>query len=291
MSLKNILEKGKFVITAEIEPPKGTDVSKFFETSESLRGKVDGLNITDQQGAVMRLGSLASCHLLIEKGFEVIFQITCRDRNCIALQSDLLSASVLGIENVLILTGDHPQLGDHPDSKPVFDLDSVQLLQVAKTLEGGYDFSGNKLKKEPKFFLGAATNPGADPLEPEIIKAEKKVKAGAAFFQTQAIYDPVKFKNFIDKIKHLNIFIMAGIVLLKSAKMARYMNENVAGINVPEELIKRMETASDAKKECIEISVSLIKEIKNFCHGIHFMALGWEDLIPEIISKVNLPNE
>src|SRR3990172_6988701 len=254
MSLKEYLEKKKFVVTAEIEPPKGTDLSNFLETAEFLRDKVDGLNITDQQSAVMRLGSLASCHLLIEKGFEVIFQITCRDRNCIALQSDLLSASVLGIENVLILTGDHPQLGDHPDSKPVFDLDSVQLLQVAKTLEGGYDFSGNKLKKEPKFFLGAATNPGADPLEPEIIKAEKKVKAGAAFFQTQAIYDPVKF----------NIFIMAGIVLLKSAKMARYMNENVAGINVPEELIKRMETASDAKKECIEISVSLIKEIKSF---------------------------
>ncbi|OGL41600.1 MAG: 5,10-methylenetetrahydrofolate reductase [Candidatus Schekmanbacteria bacterium RIFCSPHIGHO2_02_FULL_38_11] len=288
MSLKNLFEKGKFVLTAEVEPPKGTDVSKIFEISESLRGKVDGLNITDQQSAVMRLGSLASCHLLIEKGFEVIFQVTCRDRNCIALQSDLLSASVLGIENVLILTGDHPQLGDHPDSKPVFDLDSVQLLQIAKTLEGGHDFVGNKLMKEPNFFLGAAINPGADPIEPEIIKAEKKVKAGASFFQTQAIYDSEKFKQFIEKTKHLNVFIMAGIVLLKSAKMARYMNEKIAGVCVSDDIIERMEKADDKRKECIEISVSIIKGIQDFCHGIHFMALGWEDLIPEIIKRLNL---
>jgi len=236
----------------------------------------------------MRLGSLAASHLLRDKGFEVVFQLTCRDRNRIALQSDLLSASVLGIENVLILTGDHPSLGDHPDSKAVFDLDSVQLLQVAKTLEGGHDIAGNELKNAPKFFLGAALNPCAAPIEPELIKVEKKVKAGASFFQTQAVYDTQGFKNFMEKIKHLNIFVMAGIVLLKSAKMARYMNEKIPGINVPNELIKLMEKTSDKRKECVEISVSIIKEIKNHCHGIHFMAFGWEDLIPEIIGRLNL---
>ena len=288
MSLRELFEKSKFVLTAEIAPPKGTDVSKFLETAESLKGKVDGINVTDQQSAVMRLGSLAACHLLRDKGFEVIYQITCRDRNRIALQSDLLSAAVLGIENVLILTGDHPCLGDHPDAKAVFDLDSVQLLKVAKSLGEGHDIAGNELKKAPKLFLGAALNPCADPLEPEFIKTEKKVKAGASFFQTQAVYDTERFKQFTENIKHLNVFIMAGIVLLKSAKMARYMNEKIAGVNIPDPIIERIEKADDKRKESIEISVSIIKEIQNFCHGIHFMALGWEELIPEIITRLNL---
>ena len=288
MSLRELFEKRKFVLTAEIEPPKGTDVSKFLETAESLKGKVDGINVTDQQSAVMRLGSLAACHLLRDKGFEVIYQITCRDRNRIALQSDLLSAAVLGIENVLILTGDHPCLGDHPDAKAVFDLDSVQLLKVAKSLGEGHDIAGNELKKAPKLFLGAALNPCADPLEPEFIKTEKKVKAGASFFQTQAVYDTERFKQFTENIKHLNVFIMAGIVLLKSAKMARYMNKNIAGVHIPDQIIERMEKADDKRKETIEISVSIIKEIQKFCHGIHFMALGWEELIPEIITRLNL---
>ncbi|OGL45485.1 MAG: 5,10-methylenetetrahydrofolate reductase [Candidatus Schekmanbacteria bacterium RBG_16_38_11] len=288
MSLRELFEKRKFVLTAEIEPPKGTDVSKFLETAESLKGKVDGINVTDQQSAVMRLGSLAACHLLRDKGFEVIYQITCRDRNRIALQSDLLSAAVLGIENVLILTGDHPCLGDHPDAKAVFDLDSVQLLKVAKSLGEGHDIAGNELKKAPKLFLGAALNPCADPLEPEFIKTEKKVKAGASFFQTQAVYDTERFKQFTENIKHLNVFIMAGIVLLKSAKMARYMNEKIAGVNIPDPIIERIEKADDKRKESIEISVSIIKEIQKFCHGIHFMALGWEELIPEIITRLNL---
>ena len=288
MSLRELFEKRKFVLTAEIEPPKGTDVSKFLETAESLKGKVDGINVTDQQSAVMRLGSLAACHLLRDKGFEVIYQITCRDRNRIALQSDLLSAAVLGIENVLILTGDHPCLGDHPDAKAVFDLYSVQLLKVAKSLGEGHDIAGNELKKAPKLFLGAALNPCADPLEPEFIKTEKKVKAGASFFQTQAVYDTERFKQFTENIKHLNVFIMAGIVLLKSAKMARYMNEQIAGVNIPDPIIERIEKADDKRKESIEISVSIIKEIQKFCHGIHFMALGWEELIPEIITRLNL---
>jgi 5,10-methylenetetrahydrofolate reductase len=288
MSLRKLFEKGKFVITAEIEPPKGTDVSGFLEKAEFLRGKVDGINITDQQSAIMRLGSLAGCHILMDKGFETVYQLTCRDRNRIALQSDLLSASALGIENILILTGDHPYLGDHPDAKAVFDLDSVQLVQTAKSLEGGHDLAGNELNNRPKFFLGAALNPGANPAEPEIIKTVKKVKAGASFFQTQSVFETERFKQFIEKIKHLNVFIMAGIVLLKSAKMARYMNEKIAGVNIPDEIIQRLEKTDDKRKESVEISVSRIKEIQNFCHGIHFMALGWEELIPGIITRLNL---
>ena len=194
----------------------------------------------------------------------------------------------MGIENVLILTGDHPCLGDHPDAKAVFDLDSVQLLKVAKSLGECHDIAGNELKKAPKLFLGAALNPCADPLEPEFIKTEKKVKAGASFFQTQAVYDTERFKQFTENIKHLNVFIMAGIVLLKSAKMARYMNEKIAGVNIPDPIIERIEKADDKRKESIEISVSIIKEIQKFCHGIHFMALGWEELIPEIITRLNL---
>ncbi len=202
MTFREKLEAGKFVVTSEIGPPKGIETAKLLEDAELIRGRVDGINVTDLQSSVMRLGSLAVCSLLKQKGLEPIFQITCRDRNRLALQSDLLSASALGIENILVLTGDHPALGDHPEAKPVFDLDSVQLLQVAGKLQEGSDMKGNKLEGvSPKFCLGAVVNPGADPLEPQIIKMEKKIEAGAKFFQTQAIYDIKLFENFLNKTK------------------------------------------------------------------------------------------
>jgi 5,10-methylenetetrahydrofolate reductase len=235
----------------------------------------------------MRLGSLAVCRLLKEKGIEPILQITCRDRNRLALQSDLLSAYVLGIENVLLLTGDHTTLGDHPEAKPVFDLDSVQLIQVAKALEQGKDMKGNELKGAPKFFIGAVVNPGADPLEPEIIKMEKKIQAGAQFFQTQAVYDVDLFKKFLDNTKHLKTKILAGIVLLKSAAMAKYMNDNVAGVHVPDNLIKEISEVpkEDRPKKSVEIAVRLIKELKPLSAGIHLMPLGWDKLVPQILSS------
>ena len=234
MSFCEKINKGEFVVTSEIGPPRGTDIHEAIEDAVLIKDKVDAVNVTDLQSSVMRVGSLAISRLLKEKGIEPILQMTCRDRNRLALQSDLLSATVLGIENVLLLTGDHTTLGDHPDAKPVFDLDSVQLIQVAKTLEEGKDMKGNELKGSPKFCLGAVVNPGAEPLEPEIIKMEKKIDAGAQFFQTQAVYDIDQYKRFLDKTKHLKTTILAGIVLLKSAGMAKYMNENVSGVHVPD---------------------------------------------------------
>jgi 5,10-methylenetetrahydrofolate reductase len=286
--LKESLEKGKFVITGEIAPPKGTDVSKCLHEAEVIKDRVVAVNVTDLQSSVMKAGSLVVSKLLLDRNIEPVFQLTCRDRNRLALQSDLLSVAILGVENVLCLTGDFTTLGDHPEAKPVFDLDSVQLINTAKTLEGGFDMAGKPLEGNPKFFLGAVVNPGAVPLEPQLIKMEKKVKAGVRFFQTQAVYEPEKFAAFIEKVKHLNVPIMAGVVLLKSAGMAKFMNANVAGVSVPEALIDRMQKSTDKVKTSIEITVELIKELKGLCQGIHIMPLGWADKIPEILEQAGI---
>jgi len=289
MTFKEKIQAGKFLITSEIGPPKGIETKKILEDAELIRGKVDGINVTDLQSSVMRLGSLAVCSLLKQNGFEPIYQLTCRDRNRLALQSDLLSAAALGIENALILTGDHTTLGDHPEAKPVFDLDSVQLLQVARKLESGVDMKGNKLDGAfPKFCLGAVVNPGADPIEPQILKMEKKIEAGAQFFQTQAVYDIKVFENFLSKIKHIKVPVMAGIVLLKSAGMARYMNKNVAGVSVPDSLIKEMEETKDKIAQSVEIASRLIRELKPLCQGIHVMPIGWDKVVPRVLEASGL---
>lgn len=289
MTFKEKLLSGEFVVTSEIGPPKGIETHKILEDAESIREFTDAINVTDLQSSVMRLGSLSVCALLKQKGFDPIYQLTCRDRNRLALQSDLLSAASMGIENVLILTGDHPFAGDHPDAKPVFDLDSVQLLQVVGKLKSGTDMNGNKLEgRAPAFFAGAVVNPGAEPIEPQIIKMEKKIEAGAEFFQTQAIYDVKTFENFLSKTKHLKTKILAGIVLLKSAGMARFMNKNVAGVFVPDNLIKEMETTKDKAATCVEIAVRLIKELKPMCDGIHIMPIGWDKYVPRVIEAAGL---
>ena len=289
MTFKEKLLAGKFVVTSEIGPPKGIDTKQLLEDAELIRSKVDAINVTDLQSSVMRLGSLAVCFLLKQHGFEPIYQLTCRDRNRLALQSDILSAAALGIENLLLLTGDHPALGDHPEAKPVFDLDSVQLLQVVRKLQEGADMKGNKLIGEaPKFCMGAVVNPGADPLEPQIMKMEKKIAAGAEFFQTQAVYDVKIFENFLSKTKHLKTKIMAGIVLLKSAGMARYMNNNVAGVFVSDNLIKEMEEAKDKTAQSVEIASRLIKELKPSCDGIHIMPIGWDKVVPKVLEASGL---
>ncbi len=288
MKLSEIFASGKFAVTSEIGPPKGVNIEALLEQAELLRGKVDAINVTDQQSSVMRLGSLAICHLLKERGLEPVFQITCRDRNRIALQSDLLSAYVLGIRNVLCLTGDYVSLGDHPGAKPVFDLDSVSLLHAASELQQGRDLAKQALKGNPDFCLGAVVTPGANPLGPQIMKMEKKVKAGAQFFQTQAVYDPRKFEDFMNQIKHLNVPVMVGIVLLKSAGMARFMNANVAGVHVPEPLIEEMADAPDRVEKSIEIAARLIKEMKDMCQGVHIMAIGWEEKVPAVLEAAGL---
>ena len=291
MSLKSRLEAGKFVITAEVGPLKGTDITEIEEVAELLRGRVDAANVTDQQSSVMRLGSLAVCHLLKDRGLEPVLQMTCRDRNRLALQSDLLSAHVLGIENVLALTGDLPALGDQPQAKPVYDLDSVQLLWVINRLNEGYDMVGNELQGKTNFFAGAVVTPGADTeakRELQLIKMEKKIAVGARFFQTQAVYDSNTFAEFTKRVEGFNVPVLAGIIPLKSAGMARFMNKNVAGVFVPEELIDKMAKAEDRAAAGIEIAAKLIKELKDICHGVHIMAIGWEKRVPAILDAAGL---
>jgi methylenetetrahydrofolate reductase (NADPH) len=290
---KQAIENGNFLVTGEIGPPKGVDLAKCLQDAEMLRNYVTAINVTDLQSAVLRIGSLAVSTKLIERGLEPVFQLTCRDRNRLALQSDLLSAWALGIENVLCLTGDHPVLGDHTEAKPVYDFDSVQLLKAASTLNYGHDMSGHELESNPDFFLGAVVTPGAEPLEPQIIKMKKKVDAGARFFQTQAVYEADKFESFINQVQGFNVPVIAGIVILKSAAMAKFMNDNVAGITVPEDIINEMaETAKeDRKKKAVEIAARIIRQVRPFCRGVHIMPLGWGELIPEIIREAELSAE
>ena len=289
--LKEAFESGRFDITSEIGPPKGTNVEKVLEEAERyLKGRVDAINVTDLQSSVMRLGSLVTCYLLKQRGMEPVLQVTCRDRNRLALQSELLNAAVLGIENVLCLTGDHVSLGDHPEAKPVFDLDSVQLLRAAKGLMEGRDLAGNELDGTPNFFLGAVVNPGYEPLDLQLLKMEKKIEAGAQFFQTQTVYDPKVFERFMRRAERFGVPVMVGIVFLKSPAMARYMNENVAGVRVPDEIIKELASVSkeDRPKKSVEITARLIREMKDMCQGVHLMPMGWDRYVPDVLEAAGL---
>ena len=289
--MRSALESGKFAITTEVGPLKGTDITEIGEVAEVLRGRVDAANVTDQQSSVMRLGSMAACHLIAEKGLDPVFQMTCRDRNRLALQSDLLSASVLGIENVLALTGDLPSLGDHPQAKPVYDLDSVQLLWAISRLNEGYDVAGNELQGRTSFFAGAVVTPEADTeakAELQLAKMEKKISVGARFFQTQAVYDPDSFARFMKRVEAFGAPVLAGVIPLKSAGMARFMNKNVSGVSVPDDLIDRMAKAEDKAATGIEIAANLIKDLKGLCQGVHIMAIGWEKRVPAILDAAGL---
>lgn len=289
--LKQALEAGKYVITSEIGPPKGVAIEKCLHEAELIKARVTAINVTDNQSSVMRFGSLATCRLLVEKGMEPVFQITCRDRNRLALQSDLLSAYGLGIENVLCLTGDHVKLGDDPRSKAVFDLDCVQLLQAAQGLNSGKDMAGHDLEGSPKLFLGAVVNPGAYSLDAELMKTEKKIKAGAKFFQTQAVYEPDKFAQFMKRVSSFGVPVLVGIVVLKSVGMAKYMNANVAGVFVPDNLIEELKKDKEKTKSGqtgIEIAGRLINQMKDLCQGVHLMPLGWDDKVPAILDAAGI---
>ena len=288
--LKESLKNGVFTVTGEIGPPKGVDLGPCLKEAERLRDHVTAINVTDLQSAVLRIGSLGVSARLVQRDFEPVFQLTCRDRNRLALQSDLLNAWALGIENVLCLTGDHPALGDHPEARAVYDLDSVQLLRAAATLNEGKDLAGHELESAPDFFLGAVVTPAADPVEPQVIKMKKKVAAGARFFQTQAVYEPEKFEAFMEQVNGLNVPVIAGIVILKSAAMAKFMNENVAGINVPEDLIQELEATpkDDRRKKAVEVTARLIRRIKPLCQGIHLMPMGWDDLVSDILQEAGI---
>ena len=290
MKLSTQFDKRGFVVTGEVGPGKGADASDALSGAALMAQSVDAVNVTDNQSAVMRLGSLAVSHLIKQQGIESVFQLTCRDRNRIALQSDLLSAAALGIENVLCITGDHTVLGDHPEAKKVFDLDSVQLLAAAKGLSEGRDLAGHEIEPVPDLCLGAVVNPGSDDLELQLIKMEKKVDAGAEFFQTQAVFDPRQFESFMEKARRLRVPIMVGIVPLKSAGMADYMNNNIAGVKVPDKLIDRLKGTAkgDRKKVSIEIAADLARAVKGMCEGVHLMPLGWDDVVPQIVEAADL---
>jgi 5,10-methylenetetrahydrofolate reductase len=291
-TFKKALESGKFVITSEVAPPKGTDLGKMVHHIELLKDKVDAMNVTDHQSSVMRFPSLGGALLVKEMGGEPILQMTCRDRNRLALQADLLFAASRGINNVLCLTGDSVLLGDHKEAKSVFDLDSCQLLAMIKSLEKGKDLGGNQLEGAVSFCAGAIVTPEANPLEPQLIKYEKKIEAGAEFIQTQAVYDLDHFKQFMTYARKFPVKILAGVILLTSAPMARFMNKNVAGVNVPQELIDEMASApkGGALAKGIEIAGRMIKRIREekMCDGVHIMAIGREELVPEIMKAAGL---
>jgi 5,10-methylenetetrahydrofolate reductase len=291
MKLTELFKKKEFVITCEVGPVKGCcregqAQPEFLQEALGLQGSVHAINVTDNQSAVMRLGSLAASVLLKGYGIEPIYQLTCRDRNRIALQSDLLSACSLGIDNVLCLSGDHVKMGDHPTAKMVFDVDSVQLLRMGGNLNNGHDLMGHELTQPANLALGAVVNPNFQPLDLQLLKMEKKIAAGAEFFQTQAVYDPRLFETFIRKTEGFRVPIQYGLVVIKSPKMARYMNDNISGIRVPQAIIEEMAQApaESYKDKAVEITTRLAKEIAPMVQGIHFMPLGWSDIVPRVMA-------
>ena len=292
VSFKEKLDSGKFVITSEIAPPKGTNLEKMYHHIEMLKDKVDALNVTDHQSSVMRFPSIGGCMAIREHDGEAILQMTCRDRNRMSLQAELMLAYTRGITNVLCLTGDAVPVGDHKEAKGVFDLDSVQLLRTIRTMESGYDLGGNELDGVVEFCSGAIVTPEANPLEPQLMKFEKKVEAGAVFFQTQAVYDLDNFTSFMKYARRFPVKILAGIVLLSSARMAKYMTENVPGIFVPQVLIDELSSApkGEVLVKGIEIAGRMIATLKkdSICDGVHIMAIGKEEVVPDILAAAGM---
>ncbi len=296
-NLKRVPEEGKFAVTAECGPPKGADPDVIMEKAALLKGIVDAVNVTDNQTAIVRMSSLAACSLLIKAGIEPVFQVTVRDRNRIALQSDILGAAAIGINNVLCLSGDHQIFGNEPQSMGVFDIDSIQLLNVVRNMrDRGKLSGGDELTKSPDLFIGAAANPFADPLDFRVIRLAKKIAAGADFIQTQCIFNMDRFEKWlqmaIDRGFTEKTFILGGVSPLKSAGMAKYMNNNVAGMDVPESVIKRMEGVpkDKQKEEGIKICVETIQRLKGLkgIKGVHIMAIEWEEAVNEIVKRAGL---
>jgi len=278
------LNQNKFIYTSELTPPKGIDLSQLINKASSLN-MVDAFNITDNHNSKMTMAPIGLARKLIENNIEPIYQITCRDRNSIAIQSDLLAAHSLGINNILCMSGESAKYGDHPNAKDVFDINSEELIGIVTKLNNGYDYTDNKLDSMTNFNIGAVVNPGADNLDKELEKFKNKIKNGATFFQTQAIYNPETLQSIIEIKDKNDIKIFAGFIPIKSVKMANYLNTKVPGITVPENIIKLMETTDDPQSTCIQISKEIISEIKDMkgIDGIHIMALGWEHLIPKMI--------
>lgn len=292
LAFREVLNSGKFVVTSEIGPPKGTNIEKMLHHIDLLKDRVDALNVTDHQSSVMRFPSLGGCLAIKERGGDPILQVTCRDRNRLALQAELLFAYTRGVRNVLCLTGDAVVVGDHKGAKGVFDLDSVQLLRAIREMESGRDIGGNDLDGSVEFCAGAIVTPEANPIEPQLLKFEKKIDAGAEFFQTQAVYDLDNFARFMRHARQFPVKVLAGIVLLVSARMAKYMTDNVPGIFVPPQLIDDLAAApkGEALSKGIEIAGQMIAALRkdSLCDGVHIMAIGKEELVPQIMQAAGL---
>jgi methylenetetrahydrofolate reductase (NADPH) len=294
-NLERVLENGRFAVTAEAGPPKGTSAAVIQRKGEMLRNCCDAVNITDNQTAIVRMSSLAGCVLLKQVGVEPVMQMVVRDRNRLALQSDILGAVAMGIGNFLCLSGDHQRFGNHPTAKGVFDIDSIQLIQMLKKMRDEKKFlCGEDISGEVPMFIGAAANPFADPFEFRIKRLAKKVKAGADFIQTQAVYDVPKFAEFMKMVCEQGldkqVHILAGVIPIKSLGMARYMKDYVSGVSVPDEIISRLEQAAKAKEEGVNIILEIIEQLKEIpgVHGIHIMAVGWEDIVPAMVERAGL---
>ena len=290
-NLQKILEAGHFSVTSEIGPPMSANAEFVRDLAKDIVGLVDAANVTDCQAAVVRMSSVAASYLALQEGVEPILQMTCRDRNRIAIQSDLLGASALGIKNLLILSGDHQSVGNHPQSKNVFDVDSIQLLKAMHDhVENGVFIGGSKSKMPAQFFLGATANPFADPEEMQIIRLEKKINAGAKFIQTQAIYNIDRFNDWMEKVRerglHERTYILAGIVVNKSQKSIE-ITATVPGMDIPDVLIERMRNAEDKQTEGLAIALELIRDIRKVegISGLHIMAIGWDAIVPELLDK------
>ena len=294
MRITELFDRGEYVISAEVAPPKGFHLDHLLYEAEEYLKDVTAVNVTDCQSSNMRMGSLTTCKALKDKGLESIFQLTCRDRNRLAIQGDLLSAAYFGIDNLLLLTGDHTRMGDTPQAKPVFDLDSVSLLHAVSELERGVDLGGNELEGEPpKFAKGAVVSPCSDSVDVQLAKMERKVKAGAQYFQTQAVFESEKFIEFMEKAKQFGVPVMLGVIILKNAGMANFMNNNIAGIHVPQDMIEELKADKEKTKEGItgvEITARIIKECRDYCQGVHIMALGWESKVPAVLKQSGLVN-
>ena len=286
--LSEALSSHAFTVTAELNPPKGTTLDGLFEKAERLKGLVRAFNLTDSAASKMSMSPMAVGHHLLDRGIEPTVQVTCRDRNRLALQADLLAAYSLGVPNILCMTGDPPKGGDHPDTKPVFDLGVTELLLAVSSLQSGHDLGGNELKGNPALFAGAVVNPGAPDLAKELGRMEEKIDAGAKFFQTQAVYDPASFEGFMKKVEQFRVPVMAGYIILKSGRMARYLNDNLPGISVPDALIGELDGADDKQAASIKIAGRLIDEIRPMCQGVHIMAMGWESRIPQVLEAAGV---
>ena len=292
MRITELFDNGEFVVTAEVGPPKGFHLEHLVEEATTYLKDIHAVNVTDNQSSVMRTSTLATCVALKNAGLNPIYQATCRDRNRIALQSDLLGAAAMGLDNILCLTGDHTKMGDHPGAKPVFDLDSVSLLYTAAQLEKGVDLGGQALVGEPpKFAKGAVVSPISDSVDAQLAKMERKVMAGADYFQTQAVFEPEKFIKFMERAKEFGKPVQLGVIIPKSVGMCKFMNNNVAGVHVPDEMLEELKADKEKTKAGItgvEIAARIIRECKPYCQGVHIMALGWEAKVPALLELAGL---